>query len=113
MKQCPNCGSAAFEIQEMNGVELKKCSTCGAYYEDAGKDFEINSFVPVYERDSNGKYLGCPKCGCKEVHEISYQEACIRSTMGSALLSGQRYLPFKLIPPRYECTNPKCQYTWS
>lgn len=87
MEQCPYCKSTLYELVTVNQVKMKKCSSCGACYEDAGEPFEINTFVPVYERDENGDYPGCPKCGCRKVRRLKVDEMLIRGGLMTALIA--------------------------
>lgn len=112
MEQCPYCKSTLYELVTVNQVKMKKCSSCGACYEDAGEPFEINTFVPVYERDENGNYPGCPKCGCRTVRRLKVDEMLIRGGLMTALIAGEPYERNSLLRGKYECQNPECGYRW-
>ena len=112
MKQCPYCGSSSYEVETVNQAKMKKCRTCGAYYEDVGEAFEINTFVPVYERDGNGVYPGCPKCGCREVRCLSAEELLIRGGLLTSLIAGEPHERAPFLLGKYECQNPACRYRW-
>lgn len=114
MDNCPSCGSEQYQIEEVNGTKIKKCCSCNTFYEDMGDVFEIHSFAPVYERDRNGQYPGCPKCGCREIHNLTDSELVIRGNPLAAFLFREPHLSFsRLSPPKYECTNPECRYIWN
>ncbi len=113
MKQCPYCGCEEYEIETVNQAEMKKCSACGAFYEDAGAEFEINSFVPVYERDSDGKYPGCPKCGCRDIRRLTMDELLVRGNIVAAVIAGEPHELNPLLLGRYECRNPDCRHRWN
>lgn len=112
MKQCPYCGCEEYEIETVNQAEMKKCRACGAFYEDAGAEFEINSFVPVYERDSDGRYPGCPKCGCRDIRRLTIDELMVRGNPIAAVVTGVPHELNPLLHGRYECLNPDCRYRW-
>lgn len=112
MEQCPYCKSTQYEIETVNQVEMKRCCSCGAYYEDAGEPFEISTFEPVYERDENGHYPGCPKCGCLKVRHLTVQEMAIRGGLLTALIAGEPYQRGSVFLGEYECQNPACGYRW-
>ena len=111
MERCPHCGGTEFEVETVNQVEVKKCRTCGAYVEDAGREFPWNSFVPQCERDESGRYPFCPKCGCREVRRLSVEGRMVRSNLLAALIAGEPY-ERQAMGRQYECQNPKCRYRW-
>lgn len=117
MEQCPYCGSAVYENETVNQVEIKKCKSCGAYYEDAGKEMpwseDIDAFVPVYERDSHGEYPGCPKCGSRKFREVTRGDRVLRHSLLASELLGVPWEPASVVRRKYECLNPSCGYRWS
>lgn len=113
MNRCPYCGEEQYETETINQVALKRCKACGAYYEDAGEEFEINSFAPVYERDQNGRYPGCPKCGYMDIRRLTMEELAVRSSVVAAAIAGEPYEHSAFLHGRYECQNPKCRHRWN
>lgn len=111
MEKCPYCGGDDFEIEMVNQVEVKKCKRCGSYVEDVGNEFPWQSFVPLCERDANGRYPFCPKCGCKNIRRLTVSENMIRGNLLAALITGESYVSGRA--RRYECQNPKCKYSWN
>lgn len=113
MGTCPYCGGDQFTVETVNQVEMKKCQRCGAFFEDIGREFPYQSFTPLCERDANGAYPFCPKCGCKEIRRLSLDECMIRGNFFAALLAGEPFERNAMLRGRYECRNPKCRHRWN
>lgn len=116
MEKCPYCGSALYENETVNQVEIKRCKSCGAYYEDVGKEMpwsdDIDAFVPVYERDLHGEYPGCPKCGCRKFRKVTNGDRILRRSLLASELLGIPWEPKSVLWRKYECLNPSCGYRW-
>lgn len=116
MEKCPYCGSGLYEYETVNQVEIKKCKSCGSYYEDAGKEMpwheDYDGFVPVYEKDVHGEYPGCPKCGSRKFRELTSGERIIRGSEIGSWLLGFPWESKHVARRRYECMNPECGYRW-
>lgn len=113
MDACPYCGCEKYTIETFNQVEMKKCQSCGAFFEDVGREFPYESFVPVCERNANGEYPFCPKCGYKKIKYLSMDELMVRGSLAASLLAGEPYERYSFLRGRYECLNPQCRYRWN
>lgn len=91
MGRRPYCKSREYEIDTVNQVKMKKCSSCGAYYEDVGEKIPGESFVPLCEPDASGVYPFCPRCGSCDIKYLKADEVMIRSSRLAALLAGMPY----------------------
>ncbi len=116
---CPNCQKDEYQIVRINGVKVKQCRVCGAYYQLAEKEI-VTGYVLKYLhdcKDAKGNFVRCPRCGrpdIKKISEISTYEFFMFETR-YYFLETARYRSGMLpddIEEYYLCQNPRCRYWW-
>lgn len=111
---CPNCHKDECRIVRINGVKVKQCRHCGAYYQLAEKEIvteRVEKYLPGC-KDAAGNFVKCPKCGCADIKKISELSLCEYILLEFQFLLEKRSLNCNMEDAYYLCRNPICRYVW-